>query len=158
MTQLYFLRHGVADWPNWEHERDAERPLTDGGMEKMKAEARAMARLGLKLDALVSSPLTRAYQTAEAIAKRLDLEVTEDPLLAPGFDVTRLRELLRRYPDAQALMLVGHEPDFSQTISELIGGGRVVMKKGGLARVDLQATDPPSGELVWLLAPKTLGA
>jgi phosphohistidine phosphatase len=53
-------------------------------------------------------------------------------------------------------MLVGHEPDFSRTIADLIGGGRVVMKKGGLARVDLESVDPPSGALVWLLAPKVM--
>ena len=143
MMQLYFLRHGVADWPNWDSTRDAERPLTDEGIEKMKAEAKFIAQLGLGLDAIVSSPFTRAYQTAEAVAKRLDLEVTEDPLLAPGFDAQRLRELVRRYPDAKAIALVGHEPDFSRTISELIGGGRVVLKKGGLARVDLDSIDPP---------------
>jgi phosphohistidine phosphatase len=55
-------------------------------------------------------------------------------------------------------MLVGHEPDFSRTISALIGGGRVVMKKGGLARVDVESIDPPDGELVWLVTSKTLGA
>ncbi len=53
-------------------------------------------------------------------------------------------------------MLVGHEPDFSETIAELIGGGRVVCKKGGLARVDVADSSLDDGELVWLLPPKDL--
>ncbi len=154
--QLYFLRHGLADWPDWDQARDDDRPLTDKGIEKMKAEAKAIERLGLGLNAILSSPLVRARQTAEAVAERLNMDVIEEPALAPGFDVERLRDVLHRHPDAGALMLVGHEPDFSRTIAQLIGGGRVAMKKGGLARVDLDSLDPPGGELVWLLAPKTL--
>jgi phosphohistidine phosphatase len=54
-------------------------------------------------------------------------------------------------------MLVGHEPDFSETIRALIGGGRVVCKKGGLARVDLLSDAATlSGQLVWLIPPKEL--
>ncbi|HLF28800.1 MAG TPA: phosphohistidine phosphatase SixA [Anaerolineae bacterium] len=154
--QLYFLRHGLADWPNWDAARDDERPLTDAGAAKMKAEAKTIQRLDLKLDAILSSPLVRAWQTAEAVAKRLNLEVNGEPALAPGFDVKRLRAIVRRHAQADALMLVGHEPDFSGTIAHLIGGGRVVLKKGGVARVDLDSLDPLSGALVWLLAPKTL--
>jgi len=154
--KLYFLRHGLADWPNWDAARDHERPLTDEGAEKMKAESKAIQRLDLGLDAILSSPLARARQTAESVAERLGLAVIEEPALTPGFDVKRLRDMLRRYPNAGALMLVGHEPDFSRTIGQLIGGSRVAMKKGGLARVDLDSLDPLGGELVWLLAPKVL--
>lgn len=156
--QLYFLRHGQADWPDWDPARDDERPLTDAGLVRMKAEAKAIKRLGLKLAVILTSPLVRARQTAEAVAERLDLRPVEEPALAPGLDVKRLGEVLQRHAEAEAIMLVGHEPDFSLTIAKLIGGGRVVMKKGGLARVDLQSVDPPRGELVWLLAPKTLSA
>jgi phosphohistidine phosphatase len=54
------------------------------------------------------------------------------------------------------MMLVGHEPDFSLTISALTGGGRILLKKGGLARVDLTSSEPLQGELVWLLPPKVM--
>ena len=154
--QVYFLRHGLADWPNWDKRRDDERPLTGEGVEKVKAEAKAIQQLDLQLDAILTSPLLRARQTAEPVARRLGLDVIEEPALAPGFDIERLGGVLRRHAGASAILLVGHEPDFSRTIAQLIGGGRVAMKKGGLARVDLDALDPPAGELVWLLAPKTL--
>lgn len=155
--QLYFLRHGLADWPDWDPARDDERPLTDKGVAKMKAEAKAIKRLGPQLDAILSSPLVRARQTAEAAAAQLDMTVYEEARLSPGFDADRLRDILKGYADADAIMIVGHEPDFSQTIGQ-ITGGRVVMKKGGLARVDLDTIDPPAGKLVWLLPPKVLSS
>jgi phosphohistidine phosphatase len=154
--QLYFLRHGLADWPDWDPARDDERPLTDEGVARMKAEAKTIERLGVELDAVLTSPLVRARQTAEPVAKRLKVKLIEEALLAPGFDAKRLREILQNDPNAKAIMVVGHEPDFSRTIGQVIGGGRVVMKKGGLARIDLESIDPPRGELVWLLAPKSL--
>jgi phosphohistidine phosphatase len=151
---LYFLRHGLADWPQWDRP-DAERPLTPEGIQKMKAEAKAIKRLGFAPTLIAASPLVRAKQTAEIVAERFDLTVNVTPLLAPGFGMRQLTSLLRDMSGVKDALLVGHEPDFSTTISDLIGGGRVVMKKGGLARVEV---DPESltGELVWLLAPKVL--
>ena len=154
--KLYFLRHGIADWPDWDLARDQERPLTQEGVKKAKAEARAIARLDLQLDAILASPYARAYQTADLVASKLGLEVHAEPLLAPGFNLERLEEILRAHPAASALMLVGHEPSFSAVIVQLIGGGRIVMKKGSLARVDVDTADSLRGELVWLLTARTL--
>jgi len=154
-NRLYFLRHGLADWPNWTGP-DGERPLTPEGIRKMKDTAKALKRLDLSIEAIFSSPLIRAKQTAEFVADRLKLKVTLAPALAPGFGVHQLSELLKEYADAKTIILVGHEPDFSTTVANLIGGGQVVMKKGGLARVDLDSLDPPRGQLVWLLAPAVL--
>ena len=154
--QLYFLRHGLADWPDWDPAQDHLRPLTKDGLKKMKAEAKALARLGLQFDAILSSPYTRAVQTADIVAEQLGLEVVEDERLAPGFNLERLNEIVTRYPTAQVLLLVGHEPTFSSTITTLIGGGRLTLKKGALARVEITSFEPLSGELLWLLQPKTL--
>ena len=154
--RLYFLRHGIADWPQWDMDRDHERPLNDEGVKKMKAEARAIAQLDLGLNVILSSPYTRAWQTADIVAEHLMLELREEPLLAPGFNLDRLREILSRHADKNVLMLVGHEPGFSLTIGELIGGGRIEMKKGGLARVDLDSIEALQGQLVWLLTSKVL--
>ena len=152
--KLYFLRHGLADWPEWDVARDHERPLTKEGLKKMKAEAKTIATLDLQLDAILSSPNTRAFQTADIVAKELGLEVQIEPLLAPGFDLDRLAELLRAYTAERSLLLTGHEPSFSAVISHLIGNGRLQMKKGALARVDVNSE--LQGELVWLLQPKIL--
>jgi phosphohistidine phosphatase len=152
--KLYFLRHGLADWPDWDPARDHERPLTQEGLKKMKEQAKTLAALDLKLDAILSSPYTRAYQTADIVATRLGLEVKTEPLLAPGFTADKLASIVEAYAAAQALLLVGHEPAFSMVIAELIGGGRVQLKKGALARVDVNAD--LKGELVWLLQPRVL--
>jgi phosphohistidine phosphatase len=152
--RLYFLRHGIADWPDWDPARDHERPLTKDGVKKMKEQARALADLGVKIDAILSSPYTRAYQTADIVAGKLGLEVKAEPLLAPGFNSDKLAEIARSFADDQALLLVGHEPNFSMVIAEITGGGRVQMKKGTLARVDVNRE--LQGELVWLLPPKVL--
>jgi phosphohistidine phosphatase len=156
--KLYFLRHGIADWSEWDVARDHERPLTKEGLKKIKAEAKAIATLYLHPDAILSSPYARAYQTADIIAKELGLEVRSEPLLAPGFDLDRLSEVMHANARAQALLLVGHEPSFSTVITQLIGGGRVQLKKGALARVDLlsEIDEAPQGELIWLLQPKIL--
>jgi phosphohistidine phosphatase len=153
---VYFLRHGLAeDRDTWKEDDDL-RPLTDKGKLQMERVAEAISDLAPDLDAIITSPLVRARQTALIIAKKLEMEesLVEDGRLSPGFGLAELGEIINEQSGAEGLILVGHEPDFSLTISQVIGGGRLVCKKGGVARVDLIALDPPQGELVWLLPPK----
>lgn len=156
--KLYFLRHGEAGDPaQWEG-NDAERPLTDDGLRRMELEARTMRRLELGVDRVITSPLLRARQTAEIVAvelKRKDRLVT-DSRLGSDFDLERLAEILRDNQDVRDLMLVGHEPSMSATIGRLIGGGKVELKKGALARTDVPNPAQLSGELEWLLPPRVL--
>jgi phosphohistidine phosphatase len=155
--QLFFLRHGLADRSAW-HGNDFKRPLTPKGRSRMQREALQLDRIGLQVDYILSSPLIRAVQTAEIVAsvlKRTDRLVLDDRL-KPCFDMAKLQALLTDYADAQKLMLVGHEPDFSTVIGQVIGEGDVVCKKGSLARIDLDSCHPLHGELVWLLPPRIL--
>jgi phosphohistidine phosphatase len=157
-VKLYFLRHGEAGDPaQWEG-NDAERPLTDDGRRRMALEARTMRRLELGVDRVITSPLLRARQTAEIVAvelKRKDRLVT-DSRLGPDFEPERLAEILRDNQDVHDLLLVGHEPSMSATIGRLVGGGRVELKKGGLARTDVPDPSQLSAELEWLLPPRVL--
>jgi phosphohistidine phosphatase len=157
--KVYFLRHGKADRSQWDGDDDA-RPLTAEGEEAMRREAKALRALGLAPDVIVTSPLARARRTAELAADGLGMSgrVVVDDRLAPGFDVPRLEQVLAAHGPAREVMVVGHEPDFSATVAELIGGGDIVMKKGGLARVDVTAPVAGGGELVWLLTPPLLGS
>ena len=155
--KLYFLRHGLAgDRETWAG-GDFERPLTDAGKERMAREAATIAKLNLNLDVILTSPLVRAYQTAEIVARLLGMtdKLVKDERLGPGFSPDQLAGILQAYPEAQALMLVGHEPDFSQLIGKLIGGGRIMCKKGSLACVELNDKSL-QGELVWLIPPSVL--
>jgi phosphohistidine phosphatase len=158
--RIYFLRHGKAEnRAEWQGD-DASRPLTADGEEAIRREAQTMHTVGLALDVIVTSPLARARRTAEIVADELGLggRLVDDDRLGEGFDVRRLEQLVAAYAPSDAMMLVGHEPDFSETIAELVGGGDVVMKKGGLARVDAAAPAAGGGQLVWLLTPSLLGS
>jgi phosphohistidine phosphatase len=157
-VRVYFLRHGIAGERRAWRGDDAERPLTKQGIERMRIIAAALTRLDLSVDAIITSPLVRAKETAEIVAHTLQPrpKTVEDTRLAPGFDARTLRAILRDHPYAGTVMVVGHEPDFSETISALIGGGHVAIKKGGLARVDLPDAQSGRGELVWLVPPRVL--
>lgn len=156
--RLYFLRHGLADHPDFRGDDD-HRPLTREGEVRLRHQAAFLAGLDLDLDVILSSPLTRASQTAAIVGGRLGLadRVLEEPRLAHGFGVEALAAILADLPAAQRrIMLVGHEPGFSTVIGAVTGGSEVVCKKGGLARVDLDAGSELRGRLVWLLPPKVM--
>lgn len=157
MMKIYFLRHGLADRSAWSGP-DFERPLTPAGVERMTSQAEFISQLDLGVDHIITSPLQRALQTAEIVAEELGLldRLEVDDRLSPGFGRADLAEIIEEHPDADSIMLVGHEPDFSQTIENLIGGGSVICKKGSLARVDLTGAGFLSGELVWLIPPKAM--
>ena len=154
--KLYLLRHGIAvDRDEWKGD-DASRPLTDDGRKIMEREAKALAKLDIDPDVILTSPLLRAKQTAQILADRLGMESVEDERLAESFDSARLAEILKEHDDCKCIVLVGHEPNFSETIGALIGGGRIDLKKGGIARVDLDDPSTAKGELVWLAPPRTI--
>ena len=145
---LYFLRHGAADWPDWD-QPDDERPLTKAGRKEMHAVGELLADLKAKPDIILTSPLPRAAQTADIAAEHLKVRAREEKLLAPGFRVEDLTRLRRKYPQ-QVLMLVGHEPDFTLVIGALTGAN-LKLSKGGIALVDLNLR---KGKLLWLFPPK----
>jgi len=106
---------------------------------------------------------TVAVQVGSAEGARQAREAGADVLIAQGVEAgghvqstTPLAELLGEYRSAERVMIVGHEPDFSSLIGDLTGGSRVQLKKGGLARVDLESVDTGAGTLIWLLPPVVL--
>jgi phosphohistidine phosphatase len=153
--QLWLLRHADAE-PHGSRE-DSARRLTERGEHQARAAGVAIARLGASFDAILYSPKARAEQTAELAAdaweesQRERLEVY--PPLAGGFDAAQALETLSGYGPEARVMLVGHEPDLSMLAGALTGG-RVNLKKGGLAVVRL---DGPSAELAVLMRPHEIG-
>ncbi len=103
--QLYFLRHGEADWPGWT-KPDDERPLTDFGKKEVRQVAKFLNRLKVKPDLIVTSPLPRALQTAEVAAEQLKTKLRQDEALEPGFGIGELSAVLKRHR-SKVLMLVG---------------------------------------------------
>ncbi len=151
--QLYFLRHAIAHDAQF-GESDFERELTPDGILLTRHTARLLKVLGVAPDRLYTSPLIRARQTAEIVGQMLSVAAQVRGELSPGFDASAVELLTRDAGHDDDVFFVGHEPDFSQTISTLIGGGQVLMKKGGLARIDVTTYHPICGELVWMIAPK----
>jgi phosphohistidine phosphatase len=147
---LYFLRHGEADWPDWK-KSDDERPLTEFGRKEILDVAKFLDRLKVRPDLVVTSPLPRASQTAKIAAEHLKAKLRTDELISPGFGVNELRTVLMRHR-AKSLMLVGHEPDFTEVISRLTGAS-LKLSKGGVALLDVDL-EPEKGKLLWLFPPK----
>jgi len=148
--QLYFLRHGEADWPGWT-KPDDERPLTDFGKKEVRQLAKFLNRLKVKPDLVVTSPLPRASQTAEVAAEQLKTKLRQDEALEPGFGISELRTVLKRH-GSKVLMLVGHEPDFTSVISALTGAS-LKLSKAGVVLVDIDS-ETEKGKLLWLFPPK----
>jgi len=155
--RLYFLRHGIAQDASGGMS-DAERALTDEGRAQLADTSRALERLGIKPDIILTSPLVRAAQTAELVAPSLGASVEQAPELQPGCGLDDLQRLLRRY-DYDTIMLVGHEPDFSTLAARLINADErgIVLKKGGMIRIDIQGKPQAGrGRLAALFTPKML--
>lgn len=137
---LWLLRHADAA----DGSPDEARPLTEKGIRQARAAGQALARLGVKLDACLSSPKRRAVQTAELACEPLGLPVITSPDLEGGpFDP---EELVAGLGEA---MLVGHDPSISLALHDLTGV-HCRMSKGGLAGVHKR-------ELMVLLRPRDLG-
>lgn len=157
---IYLIRHAEAK-PRDEDgvERDEERPLTETGEAQSRELAAGLQRRGVELHLLLSSPLVRAKQTAEAMRKQWSLPVPELQLcddLAPGLRPRKLAKLLRDLK-GQAVGLVGHMPDLAELACWLIGGkkAQIDLAKAGVARISC-TKGPRKGEgiLVWLVTPE----
>ena len=156
--RLFLLRHGIAE-PGHSRLRDFDRALTAEGRDELELIARALRRLKVAPQLILTSPLVRARETAAAVAPLLESEVEVAEELSSGATFEHFLGLVRRHAAADALMLVGHETDFSTAAARWIGAdeGAIVLKKAGLIRIDLHGGfSEGSGRLRWLLTPHQL--
>jgi phosphohistidine phosphatase len=157
--QLGLLRHGDAE-PHGTRD-DADRRLTARGERQSRAAGIALARLATAFDEVLFSPKERARKTAELAATGWGSEqrgaLREYLPLAERFAGREALDALSGIPpDSGRLLLVGHEPDLSGVVAEL-AGGRIDVKKGGVAMVRLEgAGGELVGELAVLLRPREL--
>jgi phosphohistidine phosphatase len=161
---LYVIRHadalalgerGITE--------DADRPLTEVGEAQAKAVGTALQARGFRPALLVTSPLTRARQTAEGIQRQLAgekpaVQVADE--LAPGVRPKKLARFLRSL-SADAVAVVGHQPDLGEWTAWLIGSkkAQLHLAKAGVAL--LSCPDGPrkgGGTLVWLVTPEWCAA
>lgn len=160
---LYLFRHGPAAEPEVFAGLDPERPLTSAGRKRVRQVARGMRALGLEFDLVLSSPYTRARQTAAVAARVLGFEdrLRLCAALGAGVDATQLvQALIRLRPVPANLMLVGHEPQLSRVASLLLSGGtslELLLKKAGLGCLEMDRLVPRRcAALAWWLTSRQL--
>lgn len=159
---LYIVRHAIAaergpEWPD-----DSKRPLTHKGTARMRQAVAGLGRLGVTIDTVLTSPYTRAAETAQLLVEGLSpapsLSVTS--ALEPGQPFDAVLRALAPFARTDAVALVGHEPDLGELTGKLIGAAApVAFKKGGVCRLEYVRL-PPRGvaRLVWHATPKMLRA
>lgn len=160
---LFILRHGEAGQRVSAGRGDFQRPLTAAGQKEVSEIATSLKDLGIKLDIVISSPLKRAHQTASIVAKTFKIEkkIQDWAELSPEGNRLELYNKLSQLKQQSSILVVGHEPYLSEMISEIIfggnKGGRIFLKKAGLARIRIISSTPKfQGELRGLLTPKLL--
>lgn len=153
---IYLLRHAHAgDAAAWDGP-DSERPLSAKGRRQAQQLATFLADRAFAPDAIITSPKVRARQTAEVVADALGMGVVADDRLAGALDIDVLSALLDR-AGGTSMLLVGHDPDFSDLAATITGAAYLPLRKGALARIDTSLPiQPGSGILRWLLPPDLL--
>lgn len=159
--RVYLFRHATAIPPGTPGYAEEERPLTEAGHAQARAAAAGLKRLKIVPDALVSSPLRRAMETADEAARVFGAaSVKALAALRPETPPAEASLALRPWASQEHVILFGHEPHMSLWLAELVapGGLRCDFKKAGVACVELDRVPPPpgSGTLRWLMTPKAL--
>ncbi len=163
---ILLIRHAVAkdreDFAK-HHSSDELRPLTRRGIERMRAGVRGIRQLVEHIDVLATSPLTRARQTAEIVAKGVKPDlVLEVPELSPGQGPANMTHWLAQQTVDGTLCVVGHEPDLSDLVAWLVCGrseGFLDFGKGGACLLGSHGV-PEQGRCIlrWALTPNQLRA
>ena len=159
---LFILRHGEAG--KFSDGNDFVRPLTDAGATDVTHMAEWLEDLGVKFDAIITSPLKRAHQTASIVSKIFNIEnnLIKWEELRPGRNRIEFYQKLsseQLFKQESDVLVVGHEPYLSSLIGEIISeantSSHIVLKKAGLAKIRLtsQSAQTIHGELEWLLTP-----
>ncbi len=158
--ELYVIRHGLSEergeaWPD-----DTKRPLTDDGVTRLRKAARALVRLGVSFDVVLTSPLVRSRQTAEIVAAACSPHpaLVNVDALAPDGSIAAAVAELEKYSRKNRIALVGHEPGIGELAARLAGLRQPLeLKKGAICRVDVDTLPPKGpGMLRWFLTPKIL--
>jgi len=169
---LYFLRHASAGGHLANAKKDEKRALDKEGMEQCGYIGRALAALDVQVDAIVSSPLKRALQTAQFVGTELGFEgkVEISPALALNADFAAFQQMLAKHAGYEGILVVGHNPNLTGFVGSLLvpvancpaisldgrnGIAPVRLRKGSLARLNF--TRGPA-TLQWLLDPRTVRA
>ncbi|MFI5207400.1 MAG: SixA phosphatase family protein [Gemmatimonadales bacterium] len=157
---VILIRHAEAgERDAAQYPDDDKRPISPEGRKKQTTIARAMKRMGIEFDYLVTSPLDRAVQTAEVLAEVFGFKEAPTVSEALGHTCTprNVLKLLAKFPPHETVALVGHEPAFSQVAAALVspdGDLHIELKKSGVIGIGFPgAPELGKGTLLYLLKP-----
>ncbi len=159
--RLYLIRHGIAvDRSESQKFSEADRPLTEEGLEKTHRAAEGIRALGIQPDLFISSPYLRARQTAEIFATVLSYPVEKIEIresLLPEMAPENFLKDLSSFKDEE-IAAFGHAPNIDRVLAHCLGSSFPIssMKKAGAACIDLVSLQPAEGSLLWLATPKIL--
>ena len=163
--KLILLRHAAAEPRDQVRFPDDDlRPLTPEGIRIQKKVTKALGRMRLRPDRIVTSPRVRARETAAITAEGLGLadRLTLSEVLGADYSVTAVLALLRGFGPDETVLCVGHEPDFSELAGTLLGpaeGPAIAFKKSGVLGISFDdAPVPGAGMLLFFYRPKDLAA
>jgi phosphohistidine phosphatase SixA len=157
VTELHLIRHADAGDPGAWEGPDETRPLSPKGEKQADRLGRFLVGVGFKPDSIITSPKIRAAKTAEIVAEHLGLAFSFDTRLANGFGLEDLERMLQEAGDPPRVVIVGHDPDFSEALATLTGAPEIPMRKGAHVRIDARRPlEPGGGILRWLIPPDLL--
>ncbi len=153
--ELYLMQHGLCV----SEAEDPRKPLSTEGRRIIESSARALARMGLSFDLIITSDKLRAKETAEIVARETNYrgEIKEHKEFKPTAPPEEAVEVLRKY-DAQKVFVAGHLPSLAEITSYLLGGEKKVrlrFRNGGLVALETDLT-PGEAELLFALTPEQL--
>ena len=155
--QLYLLRHAEAEDDPTDDER---RALTAKGERQARSVGRFCHSHSIMPEIVLSSPLRRAAETARIFARELNLEdaVQLGDFLRPGLTLERMLSGLEKYREKASILLVGHEPDFSELAGSLIGtrAENIHFRKATLMSLKLPKMESGAGAIDFLIPVKCL--
>ena len=162
--ELFILRHGEAGQRLSSNPSDRQRSLTATGKVEVMEVAKALKKFGTKFDIIATSPLKRAYETANIVATvfKMPKKLQTWNELSPEGVRTEVYRKICRLRQEYSILLVGHEPQLSDMVNDIIHANKsksakIILRKAGLVRIRIVTCNPSlKGELRWLLTPKLL--
>jgi phosphohistidine phosphatase len=154
---VYLLRHASAGQHTLNSKEDEKRPLDKEGEKQSRDVGRAFAALKIEVDVVVSSPLTRALQTARIAAKEfgLDDKIVTDDSMRPEASYDQFQDLLSRYRKNKAILVVGHNPSITEFVQRQLTGNEsrdwFEFKKGAVVKLEVEGQ---KATLNWVITPK----
>ena len=156
--EIYLMQHGES----YPKDKDPERSLTPKGEEQIHLSGKALEKMDVNFDLIISSPKKRARQTANIVASELgypqdEIKITET--LEPTVPAKDALSYLRSFSAKKRIFLAGHLPSLGEIAYALLSEISKIslhFEMGGIVRIDVEELQAGSGDLCWLLTPDQL--